>query len=207
MRRAETMRAVVEAHREPRVVIAGVGATSGALWATAPDAKNHLYNMDFGYPAAVALGVALARPELSVIAVEGDGSAIAGMSVYCTIAACRPRNLTTVVFDNQVYGTGNAGFATATGRGLRLERLVESCGFPRERVRRVSAQSDLGAAAATISEDGPWFIVIDTDTSDSRSGTRPQADLDFTECGIQFQRHLRDLASRAVDTVSPGDLP
>jgi len=203
--RADAVRLILAAHAQPRVVIGGVGATSGALWATEPAAKNHLYNMDFGYPAAVALGLAMARPELSVIAMEGDGSAIAGMSVYCTIAAYSPRNLTTVVFDNHVYGTGSAGFATPTGRGLRLEQLAESCGLPGERVWRVGTQAELASALPTLVEQGPSFLVIDTDTSDSRSGSRPQADVDFTECGIQFQRHLRDLEFAAG--AASGDLP
>jgi thiamine pyrophosphate-dependent acetolactate synthase large subunit-like protein len=205
MNRADAVRMIVDGHSEPRVVIGGVGATSGALWATNPTATNHLYNMDFGYPTAVGLGLAIARPDLSVVTLEGDGSAIAGMSAFCTIAAYRPQNLTTVVFDNRVYGTGSAGFATPTGRGLLLEQLVESCGFPRDHIRRVATQADLAAALSTVSEDGPSFLVVDTDTSDSRSGSRPQANVDFTECGIQFQRYLRELEQPAA--VSAGGLP
>lgn len=205
MNRAEAVQMIVTAHVQPRVVIGGVGATSGALWATDPSAKNHLYNMDFGYPAAVGLGLAMARPELSVITMEGDGSAVAGMSVYCTIAANRPRNLTTVVFDNRVYGTGSAGFATPTGRGLRLEQLAESCGFPLELIHRVASPDELRAALPSLVEGGPSFLVVDTDTSDSRSGSRPQADIDFTECGIQFQRHLRERADTTAG--SPGGSP
>jgi thiamine pyrophosphate-dependent acetolactate synthase large subunit-like protein len=195
MKRAEAVKLIVAAHDEPRVVIAGVGATSGALWDSAQSLGN-LYNMDFAYPTPVGLGIAIARPDVAVITLEGDGSAFGGMGVYCTIATYRPPNLTTVVFDNGVYGTGSGRFATPTGAGVRLEQVAESCGIPAECVNRVADADNLAEVlAAWRTAPGPRFLVVETDTSDARSGARPQVELDFTECALQFQRYLRALPS------------
>lgn len=193
MKRAEAVQLIVAAHREPRLVVAGVGATSGALWGSA-QSRGNLYNMDFAYPAAVGLGIAVARPDIAVITMEGDGSAIGGMGAYCTIATCRPSNLTTVVFDNGVYGTGSGRFATPTKAGVRLEDLAESCGIPAQCTSRVTDVEELAdVLAAWRTTPGPRFLVVETDTSDARSGARPQVELDFTECALQFQRFVRTL--------------
>ena len=51
----------IAAARADAVVIMGPGANCGLLYERA-DAPATIYNMDMGYAAAVALGVALARP-------------------------------------------------------------------------------------------------------------------------------------------------
>ena len=60
MNRIEAMDAVAAA-RSDAVVITGPGANSGLLYERA-DAPATIYNMEMGYAAAVALGIALARP-------------------------------------------------------------------------------------------------------------------------------------------------
>src|SRR5213593_3074046 len=111
------MDAFAEARGEA-AVITGPGATAGAVWAAG---RGHrpptIYNMEMGYAAAVGLGVALARPSRTVVAMEGEGSMVAGMPVLSTIARYGPANLVLVVFDNGVFGTGWGTVATATGYG------------------------------------------------------------------------------------------
>ena len=70
--------AVVRHRGEAAVVTAR--PISGALYSRAHAAAT-IYNMDLGYSAAVSR-VALATPGRRVVAIEGDGSAIAGLGVF-----------------------------------------------------------------------------------------------------------------------------
>ena len=105
--------------RGDAIVVTGPSALSGALYATDPDAPV-LYNMELAYATACAFGIAISVGERPVIAIEGDGSAIAGLGGLATIARYRPANLTIVLIDNGVWGTGDNTIATPTALGADL---------------------------------------------------------------------------------------
>src|SRR3984893_6174667 len=141
MNRVEAMDAVAAA-RADAVVITGPGANAGLLYERA-DAPATIYNMDMGYAAAVALGVALACPRRRVLAIEGEGSFYAGATVLSTIWRLRPGNLVVVVLDNGVWGTGDGLEPTATAFGLDLVRLALATGWDQEHVQRPAGAGGL----------------------------------------------------------------
>jgi thiamine pyrophosphate-dependent acetolactate synthase large subunit-like protein len=51
----------------------------------------------------LALGMALARPERHVVALEGDGSLLMNLGALATVAASGARNLSLLVFENHHY--------------------------------------------------------------------------------------------------------
>ena len=66
------------------------------------DCENHFYNAGgFGLTSTIALGVALARPETTVMSVEGDGSVLTNLGTLNVIGEYAPHNLVHVVLDNQ----------------------------------------------------------------------------------------------------------
>src|SRR6202012_2263206 len=86
-----------------------------------------------------ALGLALARPDLKVVALDGDGAALMRMGVFATLGAYGPANLTHVLLDNGAHdSTGGqatvssqvsfAGVAAAGGYASAGER-EEAAGF------------------------------------------------------------------------------
>src|SRR5690349_1761712 len=91
-----------------------------------------IYNMELGYTTSICLGIALAAPDQRVYALEGDGSMVAGLATFATIARYRPANLVVLVLDNGVYATG-AGIGpgitetSATSHGLRLSQVATAC--------------------------------------------------------------------------------
>ena len=89
-------------------MIVGPGTTSGALYQADHRAPT-IYNMDMGYATAICLGLALAVPAERVVALEGDGSALAGLGVLSTIGRYAPPNLVVVVFHNGVYASCGDG--------------------------------------------------------------------------------------------------
>ena len=67
---------------------------------------------------SLGLGIALSRPELRVVVLDGDGSLLMNLGGLTTLARYRPRNLVHVVFDNEsLLSVG--GFPTATSTGIR----------------------------------------------------------------------------------------
>ncbi len=127
MNRQDAMNVVAGARGNAAVVM-GPGANCGLMYEAA-DAPATIYNMDMGYATPVALGVALARPDLPVLAIEGDGSFYAGSTVLSTIWRLKPANLVVVILDNGVWGTGDGLEPTATSCGTDLARLALAAGW------------------------------------------------------------------------------
>jgi thiamine pyrophosphate-dependent acetolactate synthase large subunit-like protein len=177
--------------RADAIVVVGPGFAGHEL----ASARHHdltLYNMDMGYAAPLCLGLALARPEQRVVALEGDGSLLMSLPTLTTIARYPAANLTVIVFDNGYYlTTGSGRVASATHRVADLVALGRAAGLP-----RVDAPRELAAfeavAARALSEPGPWFIVAAVDTSD-RAERRARGGFphDLVEQSVLFQVALR----------------
>lgn len=180
--------------RQGEPVITGPGATSGTLFVTKHEPAT-IYNMEMGYATAMALGVALAAPGQWVVALEGDGSLIAGMPVFATIARYQPRNLTILAFDNHVYGTGSGREPTATGERADLVAIARACGI--QNVHRSSDAVELREHLTQArNTPGPWVIVTEIDQSDAApSPGRPRPGVDVTESGIYFFRAMLERRS------------
>ena len=192
MNRIEAIDAVAAA-RGDAVVITGPGTNSGLLYERA-DAPASIYNMDMGYAGALALGVALARPDCCVMAVEGDGSFFAGAAVLSTIWRMRPDNLVLVVLDNEVWGTGAGTEPTATGCGTDLAGLARASGWARANVHAPSGADALAAhLAAARTRAGPQLIVCKTDTSRDMpsSPERPVPRRHQLDCAVLMRAALR----------------
>src|SRR5262249_3415694 len=78
------------------------------------------------------LGLAIARPDVRVIVIDGDGSLLMNLGSLATIGLFQPPNLVLVVMDNGEYATtGGQRTPTADGadlaaaaRALRIESAV-----------------------------------------------------------------------------------
>jgi thiamine pyrophosphate-dependent acetolactate synthase large subunit-like protein len=187
----------IVAVRDDAFVVTGPGAASGALWA-AGDEPATIYNMELAYAAATATGVALHRPDLRSIAIEGDGSLVAGIPVLATIARYRPENLTVVAIVNGVWGTGDNSVPTATGLGADLASIAIGFGWPESLVQRVETQEELGRALeSSRMQPGPWFVVVRVDpASYPRSGGRPRPGIDVADAATRCRQHLHGRKTR-----------
>jgi len=134
--------------------------------AQAKDEPLTIYNMDMPYTTPMALGMALGWPERKVIAIEGDGSLLAGPGVLSTVARYRPKNLLIFVCDNGAYLTTGSGKApTATVFGTDIEQLARAAGM-----ENCLTVSELNAAKQAVdvafTEPGPWLLVAKVDKQD-----------------------------------------
>jgi hypothetical protein len=169
-------------------LVIGPGLANYPIAALADDPLT-LYNMDMPYATPTALGMALGWPERRVIAVEGDGSLLAGPGVLTTVGRYQVPNLVILVFDNGAYLTTGSGRATtATSHGTDVEQLGRAAGLT-----QACTVADLPAARAALQrafvEPGPWLIVAKVDTSDrERAPGDTTLPVTVYEAGLRFRR-------------------
>jgi thiamine pyrophosphate-dependent acetolactate synthase large subunit-like protein len=157
--------------------------------AQAKDEPLTIYNMDMPYTTPMALGMALGWPERKVIAIEGDGSFLAGPGVLSTVARYQPKNLVIFVFDNGAYLTTGSGKApTSTAFGTDIEQLGRAAGLLNTRtVHNLDAAKDVISVAFT--EQGPWLIVAKVDKQDRPAERGPHSlPMYVYEAGLIFHR-------------------
>lgn len=94
-------------------VVSGIGCSSRA-----PGYMDfNTLHTTHGRALAFATGVKLARPELEVIVVTGDGDASAIGGNHLIHAARRNINITTIVFNNNIYGMTGGQYSPCTPTG------------------------------------------------------------------------------------------
>ncbi len=109
------------------VVLASTGFCGRELYAL-DDRPNQLYMVgSMGCVTPMALGLALARPDLHVVAIDGDGAALMRMGAFATVGAYGPRNLTHVLLDNAAHES-TGGQATVSPN-VSFANVAAACGY------------------------------------------------------------------------------
>jgi thiamine pyrophosphate-dependent acetolactate synthase large subunit-like protein len=127
MNRVEATRVIVQRAGDSPIV-ASLGHPAYDLFA-AGDRPQHFYTWgSMGLASSIGLGLALVRPEVRVIVLDGDGSLLMNLGSLATIGLLRPDNLVLVVMDNQEYAT-TGGQPTPTAHGADLEAAARAMGI------------------------------------------------------------------------------
>jgi sulfopyruvate decarboxylase subunit beta len=187
MLRLDALRAIYPQLTAPnRVVVTIMGAVAAELQSIGHRPNFFYLQHAMGLASSMGLGLALARPMLQVIVLDGDGSVLMNLGGLTTLARYRPPNLLHVVFDNEsLLSVG--GFPTATSTGSDLAAIAAAAGVPRTgTVRTIEAFAgavedallarDLTTLVAKVEATGPSGYVTD---------------LALLENRFQFQRHLQ----------------
>ena len=148
MRRLDALRAIYP-ELERSVVVTIMGAVAAELQSIGH--RPHFFYLQhaMGLASSLGLGIALSRPALPVVVLDGDGSILMNLGGLTTLARYRPANLVHVVFDNEsLLSVG--GFPTATSTGTDLTGVAKAAGVPRTAaVATVEAlQAELAGARA-----------------------------------------------------------
>jgi thiamine pyrophosphate-dependent acetolactate synthase large subunit-like protein len=138
-------------------IVASLGHPAYDLFAAGDRPENFYTWGSMGLASSIGLGLALARPELRVYVVDGDGSLLMNLGSLATIGWTRAPNLVVIVWDNELYGT-TGGQDTATAHGADLEAAARAMGAPATATVRTDGEFDAAIARARV-EDGPWVIV------------------------------------------------
>jgi phosphonopyruvate decarboxylase len=75
----------------------------------------------------LALGLAMARPDLRVVALDGDGAALMRMGAFATVGAYGPPNLVHLLLDNAVHDS-TGGQATVSPL-VSFAGVAAACGY------------------------------------------------------------------------------
>ncbi len=112
---------------ENTVIIATTGYTGRELFAS-KDSANHLYMVgSMGCASSMALGLSLARPDLKVVVIDGDGAALMRMGNFATIGTYGGANLIHILLDNEAHDS-TGGQATVSA-GISFAKIAEACGY------------------------------------------------------------------------------
>ncbi|MFH2009805.1 MAG: phosphonopyruvate decarboxylase [bacterium] len=152
------------------VVIATTGYTGRELFAIS-DRRNHLYMVgSMGCASSLGLGLSLARPELRVLVVDGDGSALMRMGNLATIGRYGGSNLTHLVLDNEAYeSTGGQATVSAT---VGFAQIAAACGYGAAMEGNDAGLLD-ALLGAQSSLRGPRFGLLKIRTGTDKSLPRP----------------------------------
>ncbi|WP_347556673.1 phosphonopyruvate decarboxylase [Robbsia sp. KACC 23696] len=109
------------------VVLATTGFTGRELYAL-DDRANQLYMVgSMGCIATLGLGLARARPDVRVIAIDGDGAALMRMGLFATVGTYGSSNLLHLLLDNGAHDS-TGGQATVSA-GVGFAQIAAACGY------------------------------------------------------------------------------
>jgi phosphonopyruvate decarboxylase len=187
--RREALREVVA--RTPAggtAVLASTGFCGRELYAVS-DRPNQLYMVgSMGCVVPLALGLALARPDLRVIALDGDGAALMRLGAFATVGAYSPPNLWHLLLDNGAHDS-TGGQATVSPN-VSFAEVAAGCGYA-----SALDTDDLGHVAEWLEArplDGARF---------ARLLTRPGSPADLPRPSITPV----DVKTRLMQHFSPAD--
>lgn len=127
-----------------------------------------------GGASTFGLGVALARPDVPVWIIDGDGSLVMQLGSLVTIANAAPRRFLHVVMHNGVYDTSGAQPLLGEG-AVSFVGLAEAAGYAKA-VRFDDAESFDAALDELLEVDGPVLVELITQASGVGYVTPPFAE-------------------------------
>jgi sulfopyruvate decarboxylase subunit beta len=191
MRRLDALKALYP-NLEECVVVTIMGAVAAELQSIGHRPNFFYLQHAMGLASSLGLGIAVARPELPVVVLDGDGSVLMNLGGLTTIARYRPSNLVHVIFDNEsLLSVG--GFPTATSTGSDLAAIADAAGVPR--TLRVGTVEEL-VGGVTEAMKGEQMTTIVAKVADEGPG-QFVTDLGLLENRFQFARQVRAMGRRS----------
>jgi thiamine pyrophosphate-dependent acetolactate synthase large subunit-like protein len=145
-------------NRKSLVVVTGLGSSTYDVGAAGDHDRNFYLWGAMGGAAMLGLGVALAKPDVPVLVVTGDGEMLMGMGSFSTIALQNPANLTIAILNNGLFGE-TGGQPTHTGRVTNLGQVAKACGVPN--VCEIDTMPGVAALAEDIQDPQKGLTVAD----------------------------------------------
>jgi sulfopyruvate decarboxylase subunit beta len=148
MTRLEATRIVVDL-AGGAAIIASLGHPAYDLFAAGDRPQNFYTWGSMGMASSIGLGLALARPDLRVFVIDGDGSLLMNLGSLATIGLLQPANLMLVVMDNEEYAT-TGGQATPPARAADLAAAARAMGITATATVRTGAELRASCAVARV---------------------------------------------------------
>ena len=154
--RDDVARALDAGLGESGVVICGLGSGSRAWRGLGSSRPAYFCSDPMGVSLSMAAGFALARPDLPVALMVGDGDLLMGLGALVTVAGAEPANLTVVVLSNRRYETGGGRSLPGSSR-LDVAAVAAAAGWDAVSVAGADLAHDIAAA---LEAPGPALLVV-----------------------------------------------
>jgi phosphonopyruvate decarboxylase len=160
--RQEALRLILRTIPEDSVVVATTGYTSRELYLERPglddtDARDLLVVGSMGHASSVALGIALTKPDVTVVCLDGDGSMTMHMGALAQIGGSAPANLLHVVMNNGMHES--VGGQPTVARNVDMCAVADACGYRGSSSAGSVSELGMGLTAA-LASSGPQFMEI-----------------------------------------------
>ncbi|QUN30945.1 aldehyde dehydrogenase [Cupriavidus sp. KK10] len=168
------------------LVVSGLGSPSYDVFAAGDRPGNFYLWGAMGGSTSLALGLAIAQPEKTVIAITGDGEQLMGIGSLATAAAAQQqKNLNIVILDNGHFGeTGMQ--QSHTSLGTNLAQVAKAVGVPT--TLEISDIEELGNLAQAIRKaEGMTVAQVYISTDEPQRALPPR---DGTFVKNRFREHL-----------------
>jgi thiamine pyrophosphate-dependent acetolactate synthase large subunit-like protein len=172
MTRLEATRAICDVAGDAAIV-ASLGHPAYDLFAAADRPRNFYTWGSMGLASSIGLGLALARPDVRVFVLDGDGSLLMNLGSLATIGLLRAPNLVVIVMDNEEYAT-TGGQATPTAHGADLEAAARAMCVGATTVRTME-----GLTAALARPEAEGSLVVVAKVAESSPTVKPPLDCVF----------------------------
>ena len=120
-------RIIKNSPKDKTILIATTGYTGRELFSI-EDRDNHIYMVgSMGCASSFALGLALARPDLKTIIIDGDGAGLMRMGNFPTIGTYAGNNLIHILLDNEVHDS--TGAQSTVSKNIDFSVIAKACGY------------------------------------------------------------------------------
>lgn len=161
MNRLDLSRRIINIVGADVLLVAGIGNAGFDLYSAGHRPGNFYMLGSMGLAVPIALGLALAQPERSVIVMEGEGSILMNLGALATVGREAPSNLTIVAWDNAQWQL-TGGQQTATGSTTDLSAVARACGIANSSTPENEDAFEQGIRYA-LDAPGPHAIVAHID--------------------------------------------
>lgn len=189
MIRRETATTLLAQRLKDEVIVTNLGQNTIDYQQLADRDLNCYTFGSMGQCSAVATGIAMARPDVKVISIDGDGSLLMNLGLLCTAANLQQPNLAIVVLDNGQYVT-TGGQDTATSGRTSITGLAVGAGFAAEKVIEATNDEELDHAYERIlDEEGPFVLNVKIESAPAKG----KLDRDLLWYKLRFMRAISAL--------------
>jgi thiamine pyrophosphate-dependent acetolactate synthase large subunit-like protein len=185
MKRREAIQIISQGLNEKIPVISSLGLISRELFDLRDSPQNFYMTGSMGLASSIGLGVAINKPDLKVVVIDGDASLLMNLGSSVTIGHFKPKNLIHIVLDNEAYESCSG--EPSISKTAKLDKIARTVGY--NFVKKVKNKSDLRKALEESLDQnrGPIFILAKIELGDRRDLPRI---LKLDKIAKRFKRFL-----------------
>ncbi|MEE9455425.1 MAG: phosphonopyruvate decarboxylase [Paracoccaceae bacterium] len=173
--REAAIKQVVDTLNANNIVVATTGMASRELFEYREELKQ-THEKDFltvggmGHASQIALGIAVQKPERTVVCIDGDGASLMHMGSMAIIGQSGQKNYKHIVINNGAHDS--VGGQVTVGFSIDLCKVADGCGY--NSTQSVDDASKLSAILPSfLKSNGPSFLEIKVCTGSRKDLGRP----------------------------------